>query len=77
MTERQWVLGPCARRFVLARLSYRSPDILKQTRRGDAVNDFQFGPNPVRTLVSMIAPIETETIAVDVMDYMWEIGDAD
>ncbi|MBV8817767.1 MAG: 4Fe-4S binding protein [Acidobacteriaceae bacterium] len=58
-------------------LSYLSPDILKQTRRGHAVNDFQFGPNPVRTLVSMIAPIETETIAVDVMDYMWEIGDAD
>ncbi len=58
-------------------LSFSAPEDIAQNRRGHSVSDFRMGNEHVRTLVSMIAPAEVQAIAVDVMDYMWEAGNAD
>jgi len=57
-------------------LSYLPPETIAENRRGHPVNDFRFGNEDVRTMVSMIAPAEAAAIAVDVADYMWEDGNA-
>lgn len=57
-------------------LSYMPAATVAQTRRGHPVNDFRFGNEYVRTMVSMIAPADAPVIAVDVIDYMWSCHDA-
>jgi Fe-S-cluster-containing dehydrogenase component len=58
-------------------LAYLPAETIAETRRGHPVNDFRFGNEHVRTMVSMIAPADTPVVTVDVVDYMWEDADAD
>jgi Fe-S-cluster-containing dehydrogenase component len=58
-------------------LSYLPAETIAENRRGHPINDFRFGNEHVRTMVSMIAPAETPVIAVEVTDYMWESDRAD
>jgi Fe-S-cluster-containing dehydrogenase component len=53
-------------------LAYVPPDRIAQERREKPVNVFHFGRQEVRTKVFMMAPGDTASIQVDVVDYMWE-----
>jgi Fe-S-cluster-containing dehydrogenase component len=53
-------------------LAFVAPEQIARERREVPVNTFQFGAQVVTTKVSMMAPRGTETITMDVTDYMWE-----
>ena len=55
-------------------LSYVPPEEIARTRRETPVNTFVFGRQTVKTLNFMMAPAGLDRIAVDVVDYMWEVG---
>ena len=56
-------------------LTFGPADVIARQRASAPVRDFQFGRQPVRTKVWMMAPPERRAIAVDVSDYVWK-GDA-
>jgi len=41
-------------------------------RREKPTNVFHFGNQKVVTRVYMMVPAETDTVSLDVLDYMWE-----
>jgi hypothetical protein len=53
-------------------LAYTTPERIAQTRREKPVNTFRFGNQEVTTKVYMMAPADTDAIAIDVADYTWE-----
>ena len=53
-------------------LAYVPPEPIARERREKPTNVFHFGNERVTTKVFMMAPPERESIAVDVVDYMWE-----
>ena len=53
-------------------LAYVQPAVIARDRRAHPVDVFRFGNQTVRTKVFMMAPLSADTIAVDVVDYMWE-----
>jgi len=52
-------------------LAYVTPEEISR-RREKPVNTFYFGAQRVTTKVYMMAPPETDSIFVDVLDFMWE-----
>jgi Fe-S-cluster-containing dehydrogenase component len=55
-------------------LAYVPLERIERERREVPVNTFQFGNQKVRTKVFMMAPPETDAIAPDAADYIWEPG---
>jgi Fe-S-cluster-containing dehydrogenase component len=53
-------------------LTFGPADVIARQRASTPVRDFQFGRQPVRTKVWMMAPAEQRAIAVDVADYVWK-----
>jgi Fe-S-cluster-containing dehydrogenase component len=53
-------------------LAFVAPETIARERRETPVNTFQFGAEVVTTKVSMMVPVGTEAITMDVTDYMWE-----
>jgi Fe-S-cluster-containing dehydrogenase component len=53
-------------------LAYVSPATIARFRREAPTNVFRFGNQIVKTKVFLMAPPGTESIVVDVTDYMWE-----
>ena len=53
-------------------LAYVTPERITLDRRDKPVNSFRFGNQVVTTKVFMMAPAGRDTVAVDVVDYMWE-----
>jgi Fe-S-cluster-containing dehydrogenase component len=53
-------------------LAYVAPEVIARGRREKPVNVFQFGRQTVTTKVFYMAPPETDAIAIDVADYVWE-----
>jgi Fe-S-cluster-containing dehydrogenase component len=52
-------------------LAFVTPEEIAR-RQEQPINRFRFGAEVVTTKVSMMVPRDTEEIAVDVVDYMWE-----
>ncbi len=57
-------------------LAYLPPETIVRERRENPVNTFWFGEQKITTKVFMMAPPETSSISIDVVDYMWEGEDA-
>ena len=53
-------------------LAFVAPEKIARERREVPVNTFRFGAEVVTTKVSMMVPVGTEAITMDVTDYMWE-----
>ena len=53
-------------------LAYVRPEVIAQGRRERPSNVFYFGRQRVQTKVFMMVPPDVESVAVDVVDYMWE-----
>ena len=53
-------------------LAYVTPEIISRERRDRPTNVFYFGKQKVTTKVWMMVPPEQDSVAVDVVDYMWE-----
>ena len=53
-------------------LAYVPADVIRRERRERPTNVFQFGSQRVTTKVFMMVPEGSESVAVDVVDYMWE-----
>ncbi len=52
-------------------LAYVTPEEIAR-RRAQPVNTFRFGEQVITTKVFMMAPVGTDALAVDIVDYMWE-----
>ena len=52
-------------------LAFVAPEKIARERREVPVNTFRFGAEVVTTKVSMMVPLGTEAITMDVTDYMW------
>ena len=52
-------------------LAYVRPEEII-TRREKPTNVFQFGNQKIVTRVHMMVPAETDSVSLDVLDYMWE-----
>jgi hypothetical protein len=53
-------------------LAYVKPEEIAR-RREKPINVFYFGAQKITTKVYMMAPAERDVIALDVVDYMWEV----
>ena len=53
-------------------LAYVSPEDIERERRDVPANTFKFGNQVVKTKVFMMAPTGTDSITLDVADYIWE-----
>jgi len=53
-------------------LTYGRPDAIARDRRETPTNVFHFGEQRVKTKVFMMVPVDTLSVSVDVVDYMWE-----
>ena len=53
-------------------LAYVTPEQIARTRREQPANTFFFGKQKITTKVYMMTPPETEAVAVDIVDYIWE-----
>ena len=53
-------------------LAYVTPETISRERRDRPTNVFYFGKQKVTTKVWMMVPPEQDSVAVDVVDYMWE-----
>jgi Fe-S-cluster-containing dehydrogenase component len=53
-------------------LAYVTPERLARERRDKPVNVFYFGKQKVTAKVFMMVPPTTDSVKVDVADYMWE-----
>jgi Fe-S-cluster-containing dehydrogenase component len=61
----------CATVCLSQALSYVKPEEIEQ-RREKPQNSFVFGNQTVKTRVNMMVPPGTDSVSIDVMDYMWE-----
>jgi hypothetical protein len=56
-------------------LSYVRPEQIAN-RREKPANTFYFGQQEIKTKVFMMVPATTDSVSLDVADYIWEAEDA-
>ncbi len=53
-------------------LAYVRPETIQRGRREQPANTFHFGTQKIATKVFIMVPPERESVAIDVVDYLWE-----
>src|SRR5437764_5079790 len=53
-------------------LAYVTPEQIARTRRETPINTFFFGAQKITTKVYMMTPPETDSVVLDIVDYMWK-----